>query len=144
MSELFVTEALERVSTDQAGPGEIIAVAGIPEVTIGETSPDPEDPRPLPVIGSMNLSLSIVVRNQHFAGWRGGTATRSPPPDPRSAWGAAWQCGDRGAADRPARMPGKSRDGRGQLVIARDDATRKVFTTAGQPRVLLPAMSTAR
>jgi hypothetical protein len=50
IAELYVTEALDRVEADQAGPGEIIAVAGLPEVTIGETLADPDDPRPLPVI----------------------------------------------------------------------------------------------
>src|SRR6185369_1976870 len=50
VSNLYVTEALERVEAAEAGPGEIIAVAGLPEVTIGETLADPEDPRPLPVI----------------------------------------------------------------------------------------------
>src|SRR6185295_6528305 len=50
VGELYVTEALERVPVDEAGPGEIIAVAGIPDVTIGETLADADDPRPLPVI----------------------------------------------------------------------------------------------
>ncbi len=50
VTELYVTEALERVDAEAAGPGEIIAVAGIPEVTIGETLADAADPRPLPVL----------------------------------------------------------------------------------------------
>ncbi len=61
VSELYVTEALERVEADEAGPGEIIAVAGLPDVTIGETLADPDDPRPLPVITVDEPSLSIVV-----------------------------------------------------------------------------------
>ena len=52
MTELFVTEALDRVEAAEAGPGDIIAIAGIPEITIGETLADPDDPRPLPVITS--------------------------------------------------------------------------------------------
>src|SRR5439155_128634 len=48
VTELFVTEALERVPAEEAGPGEIVAIAGLPEVTIGETIADPDDPRPLP------------------------------------------------------------------------------------------------
>ena len=48
IAELYTTEALDRVPTDSAGPGEIVAVAGIPEITIGETLADPDDPRPLP------------------------------------------------------------------------------------------------
>jgi GTP-binding protein len=60
-SELYVTEALERVEADEAGPGEIISVAGIPEITIGETLADPDDPRPLPVITVDEPSLSVTV-----------------------------------------------------------------------------------
>ena len=61
ISELYVTEALDRVDADEAGPGEIIAVAGLAEVTIGETLADPDDPRPLPVITVDEPSLSVVV-----------------------------------------------------------------------------------
>src|SRR4249919_1501020 len=60
VSELYVTEALERVEAAEAGPGEIIAVAGLAEVTIGETLADPEDPRPLPVISVDEPSISII------------------------------------------------------------------------------------
>src|SRR4029079_603732 len=52
VTELYVSEALDRVSAEEAGPGELIAVAGIPEVTIGETLADPDDPRPLPATGA--------------------------------------------------------------------------------------------
>src|SRR4051794_28915138 len=61
VSNLYVTEALDRVEAQEAGPGEIIAVAGIEEVTIGETLADPEDPRPLEVITVDEPSLSITV-----------------------------------------------------------------------------------
>jgi len=61
VAELYVTEALDRVEAEQAGPGEIIAVAGLPDVTIGETLADPEDPRPLPVITVDEPSLSVTV-----------------------------------------------------------------------------------
>ncbi len=61
VAELYVTEALDRVEADEAGPGEIIAVAGIPEVTIGETLADPDDPRPLPVITVDEPSLSVTL-----------------------------------------------------------------------------------
>ncbi|MGZ6709787.1 MAG: GTP-binding protein, partial [Solirubrobacteraceae bacterium] len=50
VAELYVTDALDRVDAEEASAGEIIAVAGIAEVTIGETLADPDDPRPLPVI----------------------------------------------------------------------------------------------
>jgi GTP-binding protein TypA/BipA len=61
VSELYVTEALERVAAPEAGPGEIIALAGIAEITIGETLADPADARPLPVITVDEPSLSIVL-----------------------------------------------------------------------------------
>src|SRR3954469_8264651 len=74
VSELYVTEGLERVSAAEAGPGEIIAVAGIEEVTIGETLADPEDPHPLPVITVDEPSLSVVIgiNTSPLAGTQGG------------------------------------------------------------------------
>ena len=47
LTELYITEALERVPAQSAGPGDIVAIAGIEEITIGETLADPDDPRPL-------------------------------------------------------------------------------------------------
>ena len=61
VAELYVTQALDRVDAPEAGPGEIIAVAGIAEVTIGETLADPGDPRPLPVITVDQPAMSITV-----------------------------------------------------------------------------------
>ena len=61
LSQLYVTEALERLDADEAGPGEIVAIAGIAEITIGETLADPEDPRPLPVITVDEPSLSMLI-----------------------------------------------------------------------------------
>ena len=59
--ELLMAEALERISVESAGPGDIVAVAGIEEITIGETLADPEDPRPLPVITVDEPSLSMTI-----------------------------------------------------------------------------------
>ena len=77
VSELYVTEALERVSAEEAGPGEIIAIAGLPEVTIGETLADLDDPRPLPIIEVDEPSLSIVVgiNTSPLAGQEGSKLT---------------------------------------------------------------------
>jgi GTP-binding protein len=79
VTELFVTEALDRVEADEAGPGELIAVAGIPEVTIGETLADPEDPRPLPVIGveEPSLAMTIGINNSPLVGRDGDKLTAS-------------------------------------------------------------------
>src|SRR4051794_20283661 len=65
VAELYVTEALDRVDAEEAGPGEIIAVAGLPDVTIGETLADPEDPRPLPVITVDEPSISVTIGINH-------------------------------------------------------------------------------
>ncbi len=61
VAELYVTEALERVPAAEAGPGEIVAIAGIADVTIGETLADLEDPRPLPVIAVDEPSISVML-----------------------------------------------------------------------------------
>jgi GTP-binding protein len=77
VAELYVTEALERVSAEEAGPGEIIAVAGLPDVTIGETLADNDDPRPLPVISvdEPSLSVTIGVNTSPLAGQDGSKLT---------------------------------------------------------------------
>jgi GTP-binding protein len=77
VSELYVTEALDRVPAQEAGPGEIIAVAGLADVMIGETLADPDDPRPLPVITVDEPSLSVVVgiNTSPLAGQDGGKLT---------------------------------------------------------------------
>ncbi len=79
VTDLYVTEALERVEAGEAGPGEIIAVAGIAEVTIGETLADPDDPRPLPVIAvdEPSLSMTIGINTSPLAGLSGDKLTAS-------------------------------------------------------------------
>jgi GTP-binding protein len=79
VTELYVTDALERVEADEAGPGEIIAVAGIPEVTIGETLADPDDPRPLPAItvDEPSLSMTVGINTSPLAGREGDKVTAS-------------------------------------------------------------------
>ena len=61
LSELLMTNALDRVPVDEAGPGDIIAIAGIPEITIGETIADPADPKPLPLIHVDEPSISMTI-----------------------------------------------------------------------------------
>ncbi len=61
VTELLETKALERVPTDSAGPGDIVAVAGIEDITIGETLTDPDDPRPLPLITVDDPAISVTV-----------------------------------------------------------------------------------
>jgi GTP-binding protein len=138
ISELYVTEALDRVAAGEAGPGEIIAVAGLPEVTIGETLADPEDPRPLPVIVVDEPSLSIVVgiNTSPLAGSEGDKLT-------------ARQIRSRLDAELVGNVSIRVRDterpdawevqGRGelQLVVLLELMRREGFElTAGQPRVI--------
>ena len=75
VSELYSTEALERVPAEEAGPGEIAAVAGLAEVTIGETLADPDDPRPLPAItvDEPSLTMTVGINTSPLAGVDGGT-----------------------------------------------------------------------
>src|SRR5919202_774382 len=77
ISELYVTEGLQRTPADEAGPGEIIALAGIPEITIGETIADPDDPRPLPVIAVEEpaLGMTVGINSSPLAGQSGTRLT---------------------------------------------------------------------
>jgi GTP-binding protein len=77
ITDVSVTEALERVPAEEVGPGEIIAVAGLAEVTIGETLADPADPRPLPVIhvDDPSLSMTIGINTSPLAGQDGTKLT---------------------------------------------------------------------
>src|SRR5437773_2352129 len=79
VTELYTTEALERADAGAAGPGERVAVAGIPEVTIGETLADSDDPRPLPVIGvdEPSLAVTIGINTSPLAGQDGDRLTAS-------------------------------------------------------------------
>ena len=79
VTELYVTEALDRVEAEEAGPGEIIAVAGIPEITIGETLAAPDDPRPLPLIAidEPSLSMTIGINTSPLSGLAGSKLTAS-------------------------------------------------------------------
>jgi len=138
VSELYVTEGLERVSADQAGPGEIIAVAGMEDVTIGETLADPENPQPLPVIEVDEPSLSVVVgiNTSPLAGKEGSKLT-------------ARQIRDRLDAELVGNVSIRVKDterpdawevqGRGelQLVVLVEMMRREGFElTVGQPRVV--------
>jgi GTP-binding protein len=61
ISELLMTEGLERKPAEQAGPGDIIAVAGIADIMIGETLADADDPRPLPRITVDEPAISMTI-----------------------------------------------------------------------------------
>jgi GTP-binding protein len=77
VAELYVTEGMQRVAADEAGPGEIVALAGIPEITIGDTIADPADPRPLPPIAVDDpaLGMTIGINTSPLAGKSGKKLT---------------------------------------------------------------------
>ncbi|MBB1494974.1 translational GTPase TypA [Propioniciclava sp. MC1595] len=77
LSELLMTNALERVPADSAGPGDIVAIAGIPEINIGETLSDPADPKPLPLIhvDEPSISMTIGINTSPLAGKSGKKLT---------------------------------------------------------------------
>ena len=77
IAELLITQALDRVPTDEAGPGDIIAVAGISEITIGETLADADNPIPLPVItvDEPSISMTIGINTSPLAGQTGSKLT---------------------------------------------------------------------
>lgn len=77
LSELLKTEALDRVPAESAGPGDIVAVAGIPEITIGETLADPEHPVALPLIqvDEPSISMTIGINTSPLAGRSGKNLT---------------------------------------------------------------------
>jgi GTP-binding protein TypA/BipA len=77
VTELLMTEALERVPAEKAGPGDIIAIAGFPDITIGETLADADDPRPLPVItiDEPSISMTIGINTAPLSGQSGKKVT---------------------------------------------------------------------
>ncbi len=77
ITELLRTEGLQRVPAESAAQGDIVAVAGIPEITIGETLADLEDPHPLPVItvDEPNISMTMGINTAPTAGRSGKKVT---------------------------------------------------------------------
>jgi GTP-binding protein TypA/BipA len=138
VSGLYVTEALDRIEAEEAGPGEIIAVSGLPDVTIGETLADPDDPRPLPVISVDEPSLSIVlgINTSPLAGRDGNRLTARQIRDRLDAelvGNVSIRVLD---TDRPDAWEVQGR-GELQLVVLLELMRREGFElTAGQPQVL--------
>jgi GTP-binding protein len=138
IAELYVTDALDRVETDEASAGEIIAIAGIPEVTIGETLADPDDPRPLPVItvDEPSLSVTIGINTSPLAGQDGSKLTARQIRarlDTELVGNVSLRVND---TDRPEVWEVQGR-GELQLAILVELMRREGFElTVGQPQVL--------
>jgi GTP-binding protein len=77
VSELLLTEALERVPALEAGPGDIIAVAGFETITLGETLADPDNPIALPLItvDEPSISMTVGINTSPLAGQSGTKLT---------------------------------------------------------------------
>ena len=77
LSELLITKALDRESAESAGPGDIVAIAGIPDITIGETLSDPDNPKPLPLItvDEPSISMTLGINTSPMAGRSGKNLT---------------------------------------------------------------------
>ncbi len=144
VSELYVTDALERVEAPDAGPGEIIAVAGIAEITIGETLADPDDPRPLPVItvDEPSLSITIGINTSPMAGREGSKLTARQVRerlDRELVGNVSLRVldTDGGPPGDPSRWEVQGR-GELQLAVLVEMMRREGFElTVGQPRVLV-------
>jgi GTP-binding protein len=138
IAELYVTDALDRVETEEASAGEIIAIAGIAEVTIGETLADPDDPRPLPVItvDEPSLSVTIGVNTSPLAGQEGTKLTARQIRarlDQELVGNVSLRVHD---TDRPEVWEVQGR-GELQLAILVELMRREGFElTVGQPQVL--------
>jgi GTP-binding protein len=138
ISELYITEALDRVDAEEAGPGEIIAVAGIPEITIGETLADIDDPRPLPVItvDEPSLSVTIGINTSPLAGQDGDKLTARQVRDRLDAelvGNVSLRVND---TERPDSWEVQGR-GELQLAILVEIMRREGYElTVGQPQVL--------
>jgi len=135
---ITVTEALEQIDVEAAGPGEIIYVSGIENVTIGETLGDPEDPRPLPVItvDEPTLAMAIGVNTSPVAGAAGDKLTARQVKDRLDAE----LVGNVSLRVQPTERPDTWEvQGRGelQLAVLVETMRREGFElTVGKPAVL--------
>ena len=77
ISKIFRFECDQKVAVDSAGVGEIVAVAGMEDVTVGVTFTDPNDPRPLPLItiDPPTISMNFIPNDSPFAGKEGKYVT---------------------------------------------------------------------
>ena len=138
IGELYVTDALDRVDAEEAGAGEIIAVAGIAEVTIGETLADIDDPRPLPVItvDEPSLSVTVGINTSPLAGQSGTKLTARQIKsrlDQELVGNVALRVSD---TERPDAWEVQGR-GELQLAVLVEIMRREGFElTVGQPQVL--------
>ena len=145
VTALQTAHGIDRVDITEAGPGDIVSVAGLPEVTIGDTITDPDDPRPLPRldVDAPTLRMTFGVNTSPLAGRDGKYLTRA-----RSRHGSTARC----SATSPSRShPTESGEtfevrGRGelQLAVLIEQMRREGYElTVSRPEVILHS-ATAR
>jgi GTP-binding protein len=138
VTELYLTDGMARVEAEMASAGEIVAVAGIPEITIGETIADPEDPRPLPLIAvdEPALSMTIGINTSPLAGESGTKLTARLVKDRLDAelvGNVSIRVGD---TDRPDTWEVQGR-GELQLAVLVEAMRREGYElTVGKPQVV--------
>ena len=137
--ELLMTEALERVPVAEAGPGDIIAVAGISEITIGDTLADIDNPKALPLIkvDEPSISMTIGINTSPLAGRSGGTKLTASMVKQRLEQELIGNVSIRmEATDRPDTWEVQGR-GELQLAILVEMMRREGFElTVGKPQVV--------
>jgi len=143
---LYGYRGLDRVPVERARPGDIVAVSGIEEISIGETLADPDDPRPLPAIqlDEPTLAMVFTVNDSPLAGREGAHVTSRKLKERL----------DREALGNPAIRIGPTPTpeafevaGRGelQLAILIEMMRREGYELAvGKPRVLTRTIDGAR
>jgi GTP-binding protein len=138
ITEMSVTEGLARIDADEAGPGEIVTIAGLADVTIGETLADADDPRPLPVIvvDEPSLSMTIGINTSPLSG-RDGTKLTAPQVKARLDQEVIGNVSIRVLdGDRPDRWEVQGR-GELQLAVLVEVMRREGFElTVGKPQVV--------
>ncbi|MDX6641148.1 MAG: GTP-binding protein [Solirubrobacteraceae bacterium] len=139
IGELYVTEGLSRVEAERARPGEIVAIAGIPGITIGETIADPDDPTPLPVItiDEPALGMTIGINTSPLAGQSGNKLTARMLQDRLEAELVGNVAIEVLETERPDTWEVRGR-GELQLAVLVETMRREGFElTVGKPQVVL-------
>jgi GTP-binding protein len=138
VTEMYVSQALQRVDADEVGPGEIVVVAGFPDVTIGETLADAEDPRPLPplLVDEPSLAMTVGINTAPLAGTDGSKLTARLLKNRLDAELMGNVSLRVGPTDRPDVMEVQGR-GELQLAVLVETLRREGFElTIGKPQVV--------
>jgi GTP-binding protein len=138
ITELYVAEALERVPAESAGPGEIAAIAGFPDITIGETLADPDNPVPLPAItvDEPSLTMTIGINTSPLSGTDGSKLTARLVKGRLDAELVGNVSLRVGTTDRPDTWEVQGR-GELQLAVLVETMRREGFElTVGKPQVV--------